>query len=192
MTEGPPQSEAAASFATKSASSSNAPAHQPTSDTDLSGTSSTHLQSNPYFSHSALNGSWPYNNSGYVNFVASSSVPSGSYTHANQSLTAYAPYQHSYSSVAPTNNANLQPLKSEGKHGTSSQANAPTTLLPDPRTYKHWEEALKNFLRKMKMFQSLKGMENDFLVLNSDWEQKNLPRALAELIQHLQVRSALG
>ncbi|KAF9523493.1 hypothetical protein CPB83DRAFT_898718 [Crepidotus variabilis] len=195
MTERPPPSEPAASAANSSASSSNTPVHQPTSDA-ASTSLSTHLPSNPYSGHAALNGSRSANYPGYANFATNSSMPSKFYAHSNPYLTAYASYpsQHSYSSLPTTSNAILQPLNpgdndSKTKLGTLSRDVPPTTPLPDPKTYEHWEEALKNFFSRMKMRQSLKGLENDFLVLNSDWEQKILLGALTELIQHLKAIS---
>lgn len=69
-----------------------------------------------------------------------------------------------------------------------SPARPPTPPPPDPETFKHWDEVIKNFLARTKMSQTLKGLESDMLVLNPDWEQEIIPEALKEMVQGLQVR----
>lgn len=58
---------------------------------------------------------------------------------------------------------------------------------PEPETYKHWDEVVKKFLVRAKFMQTLKGFENDMLVLNASWEQEVIPEALSEMVKGLQV-----
>lgn len=63
-----------------------------------------------------------------------------------------------------------------------------TPPLPEPETYKHWDEAIKSFLIRTKFTQTLKGFEHDMLVLSPEWEQEAVPKALKEMVTGLQVR----
>jgi len=68
--------------------------------------------------------------------------------------------------------------------------NKPTPTSEPPlnrEKFKHWDEIMKTFLVKTKMTQTLKGLENDILALNSDWELQEFPQALTELVTGLQV-----
>ena len=47
---------------------------------------------------------------------------------------------------------------------------------------------MKSFLSAIGFSQALKGFEADMVVLNPEWEQKEVPRALAELVKELMVR----
>ncbi|KDR67590.1 hypothetical protein GALMADRAFT_147122 [Galerina marginata CBS 339.88] len=81
----------------------------------------------------------------------------------------------------PPNTANSQPAKPP-----TPPARSPTPPLPEPETYKNWDEAIKKFLVKTKMIQTLKGLENDMLMLSPEWEQTKIPEALKELVVGLQ------
>lgn len=51
--------------------------------------------------------------------------------------------------------------------------------------FKHWDQALKDFLANMQLTQALRGFENDMLVLNPDWETKTVPLAMAKFLRTL-------
>ena len=69
---------------------------------------------------------------------------------------------------------------------------APNPHLPPPPPYKkHWDSAIKSFLRSVGLTQALRGFESDMLVLNSDWEGKRVPSALAQLVQDISVSAVV-
>ncbi|KIL57847.1 hypothetical protein M378DRAFT_188368 [Amanita muscaria Koide BX008] len=51
--------------------------------------------------------------------------------------------------------------------------------------FKHWDQALRDFLVNMQLTQALRGFENDMLVLNPDWETKTVPLAMAKFLRTL-------
>ena len=77
---------------------------------------------------------------------------------------------------------------SSARINVTTPARPPTPPLPDPETFKHWDEVIKKFLARTKMCQTLKGLESDMLVLSPDWERETIPEALKEMVQGLQVR----
>ena len=55
--------------------------------------------------------------------------------------------------------------------------------------FKRWDQALKQFLVEMGLIQTLRGFENDMLVLNPDWEKEGIPVAMAKFVRNLVVCS---
>ncbi|KAK2461078.1 hypothetical protein APHAL10511_006925 [Amanita phalloides] len=51
--------------------------------------------------------------------------------------------------------------------------------------FNHWDQALKQFLIDMGLTHALKGLENDMLVLNPDWEKERIPFAMATFVRNL-------
>ncbi|KAF8625894.1 hypothetical protein AX15_005143, partial [Amanita polypyramis BW_CC] len=51
--------------------------------------------------------------------------------------------------------------------------------------FKHWDQALTQFLMDMGLTQALRGFENDMLVLNPDWEKERIPVAMATFVRNL-------
>ncbi|CAA7260624.1 unnamed protein product [Cyclocybe aegerita] len=95
----------------------------------------------------------------------------------------YNPYTHLVQPAhtsTPTTNATSTP--------SASRALDPSPIppLPEPETYKHWDEVIGKFLRRTRMNQAVKGLRADILVLNPDWEQQTVPDALRELANGLQ------
>ncbi len=107
---------------------------------------------------------------------------------AGNPYASYLPQAQSYSwattSRAPSSTSYAKHSKPDVK-----QATPKTPPFPEPETYKHWEEVVKKFLVRAKFMQTLKGLENDMLVLNAGWEQEVIPEALAEMVKGLQVSS---
>ncbi|KAF8557680.1 hypothetical protein OG21DRAFT_1505177 [Imleria badia] len=60
----------------------------------------------------------------------------------------------------------------------------PRTPTPEP-AYRHWDEVIRAFLKKVGLTQALKGFEDDMVVLNADWERKRVPGAIGELVRDL-------
>ncbi|KAJ3554572.1 hypothetical protein NM688_g3035 [Phlebia brevispora] len=58
-------------------------------------------------------------------------------------------------------------------------------LAASPSFRKSWDVILKHFLQEVGLTQTLRGFEADMLILNSAWEQKKVPSALAQLKQDL-------
>ncbi len=101
---------------------------------------------------------------------------------------SYLPQAQSYS-WATTSRAPSSASYAKHSKPDIKQAAPKTPPLPEPETYKHWEEVVKKFLVRAKFMQTLKGLENDMLVLNAGWEQEVIPEALAEMVKGLQVSS---
>ncbi|KAF4621433.1 hypothetical protein D9613_000194 [Agrocybe pediades] len=116
---------------------------------------------------------------------ASTNATMGQPSHSNIVSNPYA--AHIYQ--PPTYNAPYS-VPTVANPTTSSKTPATTAprseSLPKPEMYKHWDEVLKKFLLKMKMTQTLKGFENDMLVLNSEWEQQVVIGALKEMVTGMQ------
>ena len=53
--------------------------------------------------------------------------------------------------------------------------------------FKDWDKALKQFFIDMGLTQTLRGFENDILVLNPEWEASRVPAAMAKFIRSLVV-----
>ena len=117
--------------------------------------------------------------------VHGASMPMSYYPNiSGNPYASYLPQPQSYNWATPSSTSYAKPLKPEVK-----QATPKTPPLPEPETYKHWEEVVKKFLVRAKFMQTLKGLENDMLVLNAGWEQEVIPEALAEMVKGLQVSS---
>ena len=63
----------------------------------------------------------------------------------------------------------------------------PRTPTPEP-VYRHWDEVIRAFLQKVGLTQTLRGFEDDMVILNADWERKSVPGAIGELVRDLMVR----
>ncbi|KAI0066198.1 hypothetical protein BV25DRAFT_1821108 [Artomyces pyxidatus] len=71
------------------------------------------------------------------------------------------------------------PLKSDNNPKVTLK---PRTPSPPPRDLpRHWDNALRAFFLSAGLTQTLKGFEDDILIMNADWEKKEIPRALEEL-----------
>lgn len=64
--------------------------------------------------------------------------------------------------------------------------------LPDPETYKNWDLVIRAFFIKTGFTQTLKGFEDDMLVLNPEWEKLTISLALEEMIKGLTVGFFFG
>lgn len=63
----------------------------------------------------------------------------------------------------------------------------PRTPTPEP-VYRHWDEVIRAFLKKVGLTQALRGFEDDMVVLNAEWERKSVPGAIGDLVRDLMVR----
>ncbi|KAF9474694.1 hypothetical protein BDN70DRAFT_936442 [Pholiota conissans] len=116
--------------------------------------------------------------------------PSSHYPSAQPILsTSQVPYYQHYKYATPSI-PNVPPAPKPPAHTKKSQTalvRVPSPPLPEPETYKHWDEAIKGFLTQAKLTQTLRGFEHDMVVLNPQWEQEIIPKALKELVGNLQV-----
>lgn len=102
-------------------------------------------------------------------------------TYGVQASTQTRRYQTAYTTQALPNPAPVPAIQNEAPQ------RIPTPTLPEPETYKRWDNAIRKFLVGVNLSQTLHGLENDMLVLNSEWEQNVIPKALKELHANLQV-----
>ncbi|THH03986.1 hypothetical protein EW145_g5854 [Phellinidium pouzarii] len=50
---------------------------------------------------------------------------------------------------------------------------------------KHWDAAFSAFFKRVGLYQTLSGFHEDMLLLNADWERKEVPAALQALVQDI-------
>ncbi|KAJ7647006.1 hypothetical protein FB45DRAFT_892046, partial [Roridomyces roridus] len=60
---------------------------------------------------------------------------------------------------------------------------SPSPSPPPPPKYRHWDRLLKDFMGKAGLKQALNGFEADILVMNPEFELKNVPEALIDLLR---------
>ena len=64
---------------------------------------------------------------------------------------------------------------------------SPSPSPPPPELPRHWDTALKHFLTRLGLTQTLRGFELDMLVMNPDHERSVVPGAIKDLLQNLSV-----
>ncbi|KAJ3514098.1 hypothetical protein NLJ89_g2577 [Agrocybe chaxingu] len=195
MTEGPPSWAASSSGSTDSPTTSKAPTPNPSTAASVPTIPFASNLSGPTpYSYTSWGAAWQPTYAAYSQGTQAASTtrfPSPAppdaaskvYQQPTSQSQRYNPYTHL---VQPTYNVN--PTNGATSPPPAPQALKPTLTppLPEPETYRHWDEVAVKFLRGMKMTQAVRGLEADILVLNPDWEQKALPDALKELVKGLQ------
>ena len=179
------------------AANSQAPVHLTyqhglqSSNVNRSGTSTQ-----PYYSPQAAIGP---SSSGNPSYYAFSSWPAGWPSTGGYAypVNYQASQQGSYAQYQPRNvTSNSQPVY---KPGTASQVNVSTRLKaptpspspPPPESYRHWDEIIVLFLKRLGLTQAVAGFEADILVMNPVSEQKNVRDALEELNKNISVGNRL-
>ena len=179
MTEGPPPSEATSS---NSSVTSNL-RKVPTAYTTPWYTAS-YAQYNPQ--PAAGSSAIPHNPSTTAGLYQPYPQNSNPYAAHYGPHTYYPQYQSqpaSHISEPPTPTS----YSSDTKPTRKAPSPSPSPPLPDPETYKHWDLVIRAFLIKAGLTQTLKGFEDDMLVLNPEWEKLKIPLALGEMIKGLTV-----
>ncbi|KIJ68091.1 hypothetical protein HYDPIDRAFT_83317 [Hydnomerulius pinastri MD-312] len=130
-------------------------------------------QQNPaqaYYTMSYPPGAWQnaWQLSGYP-YATSGSAP---YQQTHYTQIPYAQYQSYQPQPQPT-----------ARHRAKPQPK-PRTPTPEP-LYRHWDEVIRAFLKKVGLSQALRGFEDDMVVLNADWERKSVPGAIGDLVRDL-------
>ena len=96
-----------------------------------------------------------------------------------------APYQQThYTQIPYAQYQQYQPQLAARQRKPPPKARTPT---PEP-VYRHWDEVIRAFLKKVGLTQALRGFEDDMVILNADWERKSVPGAIGELMRDLMVR----
>jgi hypothetical protein len=96
-----------------------------------------------------------------------------------------APYQQTHYTQIPY--AQYQQYQPQSAARQRKPPPKPRTPTPEP-VYRHWDEVIRAFLKKVGLTQALRGFEDDMVVLNADWERKSVPGAIGELVRDLMVR----
>ena len=96
-----------------------------------------------------------------------------------------APYQQTHYTQIPY--GQYQQYQPQLAARQRKQPPKPRTPTPEP-VYRHWDEVIRAFLKKVGLTQALRGFEDDMVVLNADWERKSVPGAIGELVRDLMVR----
>lgn len=116
-------------------------------------------------------------------YATSGSAP---YQQTHYAQIPYAQYQ-SYQAQAGIPLHSIQAAKQQQRVRVPPKPRTPT---PEP-VYRHWDEVLRAFLRKVGLTQTLRGFEDDLVVMNEDWEKKCVPGAIGDLVRDMTV-SLLG
>ncbi|KAH7888927.1 hypothetical protein F5I97DRAFT_766769 [Phlebopus sp. FC_14] len=96
-----------------------------------------------------------------------------------------APYQQShYSQIPYAQYQSYQPQSQHIARQRSKPQPKPRTPTPEP-VYRHWDEVIRSFLKKVGLGQALRGFEDDMVVMNADWERKRVPGAVGDLVRDL-------
>ena len=120
---------------------------------------------------------WHVTLPGFMAYYRVSPAPGPAGTTAWTPYAIASPYQpYSYTQPYPS------PATRHPEHKSQ-----PKTATPPPKLYKHWDDALKVFLRKLGLKQTLNGLSLDILTLNAEWEESRVPAALDELAENIQV-----
>ncbi|KIK27580.1 hypothetical protein PISMIDRAFT_161936 [Pisolithus microcarpus 441] len=120
--------------------------------------------------------------------------PPGSWQNTAWQLSGYpyattgsAPYQQTHYAQIPYTQYQSYQYTPPARPRTKLQPKL-RTPTPEP-TYRHWDEVIRAFLRKVGLSQALKGFEDDMVVMNEDWERKVVPGAIGELVRDMMVRA---
>lgn len=116
--------------------------------------------------------------------------PPGSWQNTAWQLSGYpyattgsAPYQQTHYAQIPYTQYQSYQYTPPARPRTKLQ---PKLRTPTPEaTYRHWDEVIRAFLRKVGLSQALKGFEDDMVVMNEDWERKVVPGAIGELVRDM-------
>ena len=178
MTEGPPPSEATSSNASVISNFQKVP------------TAYTRPRyTNPYAQYipqpAAGSSSIPPNptTAGLYQPYPQTSNPYAAYYGLHTYYPQYQSQPASYISQPP----NLTPSSFNLKPTRKTPSPSPSPPLPDPETYRHWDLVIRAFFIKTGLTQTLKGFEDDMLLLNPEWEKLKIPLALEEMIKGLTV-----
>ncbi|KAI0745869.1 hypothetical protein C8Q76DRAFT_808284 [Earliella scabrosa] len=90
-------------------------------------------------------------------------------------------YQYPYATSRVAAESTATPQQNQ----TRKTPPPPPSPSPPPQFHKDWDAVVKSFLSAIGFSQALKGFEADMVVLNPEWEQKEVPRALAGLVKEL-------
>ncbi|KAI6166048.1 hypothetical protein EDD17DRAFT_1550402 [Pisolithus thermaeus] len=116
--------------------------------------------------------------------------PPGSWQNTAWQLSGYpyattgsAPYQQTHYAQIPYTQYQSYQHAPPARQRTKLQPKL-RTPTPEP-TYRHWDEVIRAFLKKVGLSQALKGFEDDMVVMNEDWERKVVPGAIGELVRDM-------
>ena len=142
----------------------------------------------PYYSHQAAIGPSSSGNPSYYPFWPSAGGYSYSGNHQASQLGSFMQYQPQNVTSDP------HTLGTASQVSISARPKAPTPSPspPPPESYRHWDEIIVSFLKRLGLTQAVVGFEVDILVMNPAWEQKNVPGALEELTKNISVGNHLG
>ncbi|KAL0956640.1 hypothetical protein HGRIS_002773 [Hohenbuehelia grisea] len=192
MAEGPPPSDAGPSgpvvaefSSTTSAVSTAPPIAGVTTYNPYAGTRAVQQ---PYYTYSQ-------GNSAYYNYTPpnfSANWSAGTYPYASQYQVPqlqphYRPTFNGTSTIVVPETqvqaVNHPPpqLRTMGK----AKAKSPSPSPPPSNIHRHWDNAIRSFLKKMGLQQALHGFDLDMLVMNSDFERTAAPKAIDQLMKDL-------
>lgn len=192
MTSGPPPSQAESSNAPLNPSA-EAAQHQQTSGTSTLPTTGPPPQQNLHYGQSQPQTQQQGQSTGRQNPAQTyytMGYPPGSWQNAAWQLSGYpyapsgnAPYQQThYAQIPYPQYQSYQPHPASTSRQRAKIQVKPRTPTPEP-VYQHWDEVVRAFLKNVGLSQALKGFEDDMVVMSDDWERKNVPGAIRDLIR---------
>jgi len=199
MTSGPPASQAESSNAPLNPSAEAAQPDQQTSSTSTLPTTGPPPQQNLQYGQSQPQTQQQGQSTGRQNPAQTyytMGYPPGSWQNAAWQLSGYpyapsgnAPYQQThYAQIPYPQYQSYQPHPASTSRQRAKIQVKPRTPTPEP-VYQHWDEVVRAFLKNVGLSQALKGFEDDMVVMSDDWERKNVPGAIRDLIRDFMVGS---
>lgn len=185
MTSGPPPSQAESSNAAPSGSYGAEASTLPTTAPPQQQYGPPQPQTQQGQSTNRQNPTQTYYTMGY---------PPGSWQNAAWQLPGYpyapsgsAAYQQThYAQIPYAQYQSYQPHPASAGRQRAKVQVKPRTPTPEP-VYQHWDEVIRVFLKNVGLSQALKGFEDDMVVMSEDWERKNVPGAIRDLIRDFMV-----
>jgi hypothetical protein len=100
------------------------------------------------------------------------------YQHQKVPQVPFVQFQNHMSHIT----AYHQHKSKSGKQASRSPTPPPISEFPC-----HWDYALKSFLTRLGLMQTLRGFESDMLIMNEEWERSMAPAAVEDLVKDLSV-----
>ncbi|KAI6121819.1 hypothetical protein F5141DRAFT_1092528 [Pisolithus sp. B1] len=191
MTSYPPSSQTgSASNSSKTAQQQPALASLPTSGLPNQTQLPTHQQNLQYVQAQPHTQTTPAARQNPAQTYYTMGYPPGSWQNTAWQLSGYpyattgsAPYQQTHYAQIPYTQYQSYQHAPPARQRTKLQPKL-RTPTPEP-TYRHWDEVIRAFLKKVGLSQALKGFEDDMIVMNEDWERKVVPGAIGELVRDM-------
>lgn len=80
----------------------------------------------------------------------------------------------------------------DGDAGATEEDEKSAEVEDEKQPYRpRWDVLLRGFLKNAGLFQALRGLKDDMLMMNADWERDVVPGALREFVKDMTVGTGL-